>query len=263
MEPIALPEDQLPATTSDFLTWVEQRASTITADQAQAIREHLYALIAADVKSRYARTKSQGIPVGDTTLARLYDWAHRLGTPGAAQVANAILPDPSRPPSPVQTDGFDLTFTPPVFSLAARAGRWMVQFPFYFMPGLLTHQHLKNELENDIAMISTLTARNTSAVGGASQATILIASAPSDDLPAYTAFWLAQFGLTPHDTMPIPVPQATRAYRSFDAATHMWRELVAFQVPSGSLVVALAGLDGTYQANRPHFIDLLSSLRVR
>lgn len=131
------------------------------------------------------------------------------------------------------------------------------------MVGAITRQRLANGVENDVAMVSTLTAANSEPRGGASQGTILILSAQTPDLPSYVAFWLQHLRMAPTDTVSNPVPQATRSYRRFDQASGLWTEVVALKVPSGSLLVVYSGSDGTYQVNRPHFLDLLKSLRVR
>jgi len=114
-------------------------------------------------------------------------------------------------------------------------------------------QRLANGIENDVATLSTLTAANNEPQGGASKATILILSAQTPDLPAYVAFWLEQLQVAPTDTVSNLVPQATRTYRRFDTASGLWKEVVALKIPSGSMIVAYIGLDGTYQVNRPHF----------
>ena len=261
--PTGFPRDSLPQTASGFIPWLELRSSALTPAQAQLVREHLYALISETVKQRFTLTHSGNLPSGDSALAQLFTWAHRLGVPGAGAVATAVLPGSMNAAVPVPTDGFDLAFSAPAFSLAAREGRWLVRFPYYFMVGTLTHQHLNNGLDNDVAVLSTLTASNAAPIGGASQATILLASAQTTDLPSYAAFWLGLAGLALQDSMASPVPQAIRAFRKFDAATSIWKELVVFQIPSGSLVVVYSGLDGTYQANRPHYLDVVASLRVR
>jgi hypothetical protein len=138
----------------------------------------------------------------------------------------------------------------------------MVRFPYYFMPGMLARQKLNNGIENDLVMLSTLTAANSASIGGASQATLLFASAQTPNLADFTVFWLGQLQVAPSDTAPKPVPQAMRNYRRFDPASGLWKEVAVFEIPSGSLIVAYIGLDGAYQTNRPHFLDLLASLRV-
>ncbi len=261
--PSAMPSDSMPVTPRAFLEWVRGQDSSTVAVRAQQIREHLYALIAVAVKQRFASNHGTALPMGDTTFAQLFEWADGFGVPGAADVARAIGARSGSSFTPDPNDGFHLTFAPPVFSLASEHGRWMVRFPYFFMIGTVTRQRLANGIETDLATLSTLTAPNDRAIGGASQGTILILSAQTSDLPSYVGFWLQQMQIAPTDTVANPVPQATRSYKHFDAASRLWKELVALKIPSGSLVVAYIGLDGTYQANRPHFLDLLASLRVR
>jgi hypothetical protein len=229
----------------------------------QVIREHLYALVAQAVKQRFASIQATEPPTGDSALAQFFEWADRFGVHGASNVAQAIGTEPAPAVTPQLTDGFHLTYATPSFSLATDNGKWMVRFPYYFMVGDITRQRLANGIENDVATLSTLTAANSEPRGGASQATILILSAQTPDLPSYVAFWLQQLQVAPTDTVPNPVPQATRTYRRFDTESGLWKEVVALKIPSGSMIVAYIGLDGTYQVNRPHFLDVLRSLRVR
>ena len=261
--PSAMPSDSLPIRPQAFLGWLRAHDSSALNSQAQEIREHLYAIIGEIARRRYASAHAVDLPVGDSTLAQLFTWADRFGVPGAGTVALAINPQAEKPVTQDPGDGFHLSFSTPAFSLATDNGKWMVRFPYFFMIGPATRQHLANGIDNDVVTLSTLTAANSAAVGGASQATILLLSGQTADLPSYAAFWLQQLQISPADTTAKPVPQATRTYRHFDAASHLWTELVALKISSGSLVVVYVGLDGTYQTNRPHFLDLLSSLRVR
>jgi len=261
--PSAMPSDSLPGTPRAFLDWLRAQDPSAFTDREQQVREHIYALIADVVKQRFASTQATDLPRGDSTLAQLFAWADRFGVPGAHDVAQAIGAQPAAAATPHPGDGFQLSFSAPVFSLATEYGKWMVHFPYFFMIGTTTRQRLANGIENDVATLSTLTAANSAPRGGASQATILLLSAQTADLPSYVAFGLQQLQMTAADTISNPVPQATRTYRRFDPESRLWKELVALKIPSGSMVVAYIGLDGTYQSNRAHFLDLLTSLRVR
>jgi len=261
--PAAMPSDSLPATARGFLDWLRTQDTATFNSHAQELREHLYALVGGIVRQRFASAHSIDVPQDDTTLAALFTWADRFGVPGAGEVARAISATAPAAMTPDPDDGFQLSLSASAYSLATEHGKWMVRFPYFFMIGATTRQHLANGIDNDVVTLSTLTAANSAAVGGASQATILLLSGQTADLPSYTAFWLQQLQISPTDTIANPVPQATRSYRHFDAASHLWTELVALRIPSGSLVVVYIGLDGTYQVNRPHFLDLLASLRVR
>ena len=263
--PSAMPADSLTPTPVQFLTWLRTQDPATFTGREQLIREHLYALIAQSVRQRFAATKATEPPKGDSTLAQLFTWADKFGVLGASDVAKAIGVSSGPAVTPPVTDGFQLTFspTPAAFSLSTEYGKWMVRFPYFFMVGAITRQRLANSIENDVATLSTLTAANSEPRGGASQGTILILSAQTPDLPSYVAFWLQQLQVAPTDTVSNPVPQATRSYRRFDQGSGLWKEVVALKIPSGSLIVVYIGLDGTYQVNRPHFLDLLKSLQVR
>jgi hypothetical protein len=257
-----MPNDSLPGTPHAFLGWLRGQDRRTLAGREQQLREHIYALISEVVKQRFGLTRVTDLPQSDTVLAQLFSSADSFGVPGAGDVAQAIGVFPTQTRTADPGAGFHLTFSAPMFSLATDSGKWMVRFPYFFMIGTVTRQPLANGMENDVATLSTLTAANSAPLTGASQATILLLSAQTADLPSYVAFWLQQLQMAPTDTVSNPVPQATRSYRRFDPAARLWKELVALRIPSGSMLVAYIGLDGTYQANRAHFLDLLTSLRV-
>lgn len=261
--PAILPNDSLPGTPRAFLEWLRAQTPSALTNREQQVREHVYALIAEIVKQRFNLAQAVDLPRGDTVLAQLFSWADRLGVPGAGKVAQAIDSQFAPTTTPEPGNGFQLLFSPPAFLLATEHGKWIVRFPYFFMIGTTTRQRLANGIENDIVTLSTLTAANSTPPGGASQATILLLSGQTADLPSYVAFWLQQLQMTSADTTSNLVPQATRSYRHFDPVSRLWKEVVALKIPSGSMVVAYIGLDGTYQSNRAHFLDILTSLRVR
>ena len=52
----------------------------------------------------------------------------------------------------------------------------------------------------------------------------------------------------------------SRIYRA--APGRLYTELVHVPTSRGDLAIVYAGLDGTYQANRPHFVDFLRALKL-
>jgi hypothetical protein len=260
LAPVAYPADGLPVDAKEFMEWLDE---AIALPDTFALREHVYAHIAERVKRRYAEAGSVTPDPGDNLLANLFLWSHRFGVPGSGQVASLFDGVPTKSDPGMVADGFSLTFDPPSFSLVSNNAGWMVRFPYYFMPGVPVRQRTNNGLVTDIALVSTLTAANDEAVGGASQATILMLSAQTTDVPAFAAFWLASVGLQPQDTTSNPVPNAVKTYRGLVEGSSIWVELVVFEIPSGALLLVYSGLDGTFQTNYPHFVDLLNTLRVR
>lgn len=261
--PVAMPADSLPADRQAFGEWLMERASSLDFDTTQLAREHVYALISADAKERYARTFSAYPARADTGLARLFTWASQLGVYGAAEVAAAIATGAEDGSTGGTRQGLQLIFAPPDYILIAKDLAWMVQFPHYFMVGMMERKTLENGFDNSVVILSTLFAANAPPQSGASQATIVLASASATTPAPYALFWLQRLGFTSADTIARPVPNALRTYRNYDETNRMWKEVSVFQIPDGVVVIAYLGLDGTFQANRAHYVDLLRTLRVR
>ena len=255
---IAHPKDSLPDTWPAFKVWLQQQ-SALSAEQLPGVRERLYAYISADARQRAASGREL-IPVpGDSLLQDLFNWADRLGVPGSALVAQKL--DGSRSDSAQTSPGFTISFDS-LYTLVAVEEGWRIRLPYYFMIGATTRQTLANGVETSVAIISTLFAQDSTEIPGASQATIFIVSALTS--PAeLTAFWLGQLSIQPTETMPTPTRSALRAYRARDAAIRMTKELVVFAPAGRTILFMYVGRDGTYEANRPHFIDVLNTLMVR
>jgi hypothetical protein len=259
--PIAFPVDSMQTTWPAFRSWLQEAPpSTLQAHLAQ-VREHLYALISANAKERTVAGEPPLPPEGDSALAELFDWGDCLGIPGAALVG-AKLRSQAEPPSTrtPATPDFAIRFDS-LYTVTAKADDWTIRFPYYFMIGSVTRQKAANGAETSAVMLSTLFARDSTTVPGASQATILVLSAQVPP-PAITEFWLSLIGLAPSDTMKTPTPLAVAAYGGRDARLRMNRELVVYASPRGTILFIYTGLDGSYEANRPHFIDLMNTLRI-
>jgi hypothetical protein len=260
--PVAFPADSMPVHADGFKTWLYS-ADSLSESRRVAAREHLFALISEDAKMRVRAGRPPFPQEGDTALAGLFVVGHELGVPGAGLVAAALDAGiATRPLAPIAMPGFTLSFDS-LYTLVAEADGWMIRFPHYFMIGTATRQLMANGAESSIAVLSTLFAKHAGDDDpGASQATILIVSARTP--PAeMAAFWLGQVGLQPTETAAAPTPAAVRAYRGLDAATGMARELVVFAPPGRTVLILYIGREGTHAANRPHFLNLLNTLRVR
>lgn len=261
-EKAAFPEDGLPAAPVAFVGWLRTNAASVTEGQAAMLREHLYAILSADARRRFAATGAT-LPARDSVLAALYDLADRMGLPGGALVAASLFPVP-KPTAPVAAvdSAFSLGFGHGMFTLAARDRGWRVRFPHYFMLARVQRERLAGGVETDVVVLSTLFAANAPAIGGASQASIMLLSSPNPDDAEFVATWMARLGFAPTlAPAESPLPGAP-AYYTRDAAMHLRKNLVILRLRRTTLVAAFIGLDGTYEANRPHFVDVLTSLDV-
>ena len=258
----AFPADGLPTAPIGFVGWLRTNATSPTEGQAAIFREHLYAILSADARSRFAATRKT-LPVRDSVLAALYDLADRMGLPGGALVAASLFP-PLKPATPFTgiDSAFSLAYGDGMFTLTARDRGWRVRFPHYFMIGRIQRQQGAGGAVTDVVNLSTLFAANAPAISGASQGTILLLGSSKPEDAEFVATWMARLGFPPAlDPAESPLPGAP-AYYMRDAATQLRKNLVILRLPQATLVAAYIGLDGTYEVNRPHFVDLLKSLHV-
>ena len=241
--------------------WLNANFATLSQGQRQAVREHVHALIDSRLKEQYATSKSL-IPAPDPVLALMYSWAARLGVYGAADVFAVVRgPSPLQPvggPSPPL--GIAVTLKGERLELSS-VGNWSVAVPVNFFIFDLRNAEEPSGMASQAAGISTGTAPDAAAPGY-SQATIALFYAEDPDLQAFTARWTERLGI-PEPVQPEEVQgSAYRSRRAFDQASRLHKEVVFLPSSKGSLAVVYAGLDGTFQWNRPHFVDLLNNLRV-
>src|SRR5688572_3838323 len=225
--PIAFTREALPKDAAGFFRWIEGGATAAPLPPRQVVLEHTYALIAASVKRSFQARGDTTLPVGDTTLARLFNISSKLGAIGSSQVVRALGRADAAPEITPSSQEFDLRLDGTLFALASENGRWRFQFPYYFMVGMMDRQTLNDGIATNLVILSTLTARDSAPFSGASQATLMIASAESTDLAMFAATWLNRMGISVEDTIPRAVPQAMRTYRTYNNTEQLWKELTA------------------------------------
>jgi hypothetical protein len=57
--------------------------------------------------------------------------------------------------------------------------------------------------------------------------------------------------------------RSLESHRRYDESHNMRYEYVTWSSPKGQFVVAYSGINGTYQWNRPNFLDLLRSIQEK
>jgi hypothetical protein len=247
-----IPRDGLPPEQKAFQAWVSQNGPRLTPEQRQRVHERLYAYISARAKQLDGRFPEKG----DTAAFELFRFGASMGAVGADRVARALYPDPAKLPSPASISGFDLSLRPPLFQLASDDGSWAVCYPYYFMTAPSGRQRLSSGILTEVAVLSTLFAAD-SGPAGSSQATVLLAAAPVMDSTRHISAWVTQLGVRPTAVPPEGGPGAWYASSSSD---QMRRLVVVRRLPHRVLVIAYLGLPGTFETNRPHFFNLLSTL---
>ena len=113
-----------------------------------------------------------------------------------------------------------------------------------------------NEVTTEVAMLSTLFAPDHGAPGS-SQATLLILAAPPADSARHVALWLGQLGL---ERAPAAGPPTLGEWYEAPGAEAMRRQAVIRRLPQRVVIMAYLGLGGTFEANRPHFLNVLRTL---
>lgn len=242
--------------------WLNENHQTLTPKQRQGVREHLHVLIDSQVKEIYARDKTILPKDPDPILAVLFSWAGRFGVYGADEAFRRIrgtspmqAPPVLRPPA-----GLALSLQGDQLKVGSVSG-WEVVVPYHFFVFNLANGvgHDGNRLE--AAIISTGSAPDA-APPGYSQATLGVFFTPDAKLDSFTRAWLGRFDIAP-DTPAKRIASTTFESRTgYDAKTRLHKEAVFLPTRKGALMVLYSGLDGTYQWNRPHFIDFLASLKL-
>lgn len=244
-----IPRDGLPPERAAFFQWL--KGASLSDDQAQRARERIYTYI-SELAKRYAGA----FPVkGDSAAIALFRSAAALRVAGAERVLASL--DPSTTPNSVPIpQGLNLSFQPPLFTIASDDSTWAVCFPYYFMPAPAGRQTPNNGVVTEVAVLSTLVAADSGQVGS-SQATILIAAAPVADSATHAALWLRQLAVTPAQA---PAASMVGQWFRSPPGEPMERLAVIRRLPRRVVIAAYIGLPGTFESNRPHFIDLLRTL---
>ncbi len=259
----ALSIDEVRERRREFLPWVDSNATRLSEEELQVARERIYLLIGSVARAYHAES-GRSFPARDTLeLAELFDYATRLGLQGSGLVARALAPATKGSPSPIGASGkLTLSFDAPAFTLRSERG-WSVRFPYYFMISHAETTTPKNDVETDVAMLSTLYGKHRERRGG-SQATLLIAAASpadADGADRFVRFWLDELHITDKDALPDTLVRDSRHYRQYDTADAMDKEIVTLQRGPVVMVVEYIGVPGTFEANREDFLDVLRGLQ--
>jgi hypothetical protein len=162
---------------------------------------------------------------------------------------------PEAPPSVPIPPGVRLALQPPTFSLSSADSSWALCYPYYFMAVLGGRQTPDTGVPTDVAVLSTLTAADSGATGS-SQATILVLAAAVSDSATHVNSWLKRLNVNP-----VPTPRGMSGqWFSGQPTEPMRREAVVVRLPKRVVLLAYVGLAGTFESNRPHFLNLVRTL---
>ena len=88
----------------------------------------------------------------------------------------------------------------------------------------------------------------------------MLLAGPGQDPVECERFWKSGLGFTGAET-PRTLPfSGLESWSRYDAALRLHTEYTSWQTKKGPIAVVYSGMNGTYQWNRPHFIDFVRSV---
>lgn len=225
-------------------------------------RLKLYALINSYVINNF---QSQGtiIPKDhDTLLTGMFSWAGELGVYGGNTIYNT-LKDSDTPAQITKNkvpNQYELTFNQDLLTLASPSFNWKVSVPYYFMITSLYNAINQGGNDTQIVSIATGFAKNSDLSSEYSQGNIMLLHAKNADHGMFSTHWLAETGLVSGSRR--KKAAIHQSHYTFDADYGLHKELVIFKRGSSSFAIFYSGLEGPYQANRPHFLSFINALKV-
>ena len=243
--------------------WLNANYTKMDPRQIQGAREHLHALIDSRVKELYAKAGVLLPKEPDPILAVLYSWAGRLGVYGADPVYTAVRGTyvVKPPPGPQPPDGLTVALQNDMLTIASSAGEWRAAVPYHFFIFALNRAVGPDSKLTESAAISTGSAPHI-APPGYSQATLALVFTNGTDIRSFELEWAERLQV-PLQADPIPVGETKyRSRTAYDALNRLHKEVVFVPSRKGAFAILYSGLDGTYQANRPHFLNFLETLEL-
>ncbi|MES2947652.1 MAG: hypothetical protein V4858_03830 [Pseudomonadota bacterium] len=258
-EPLRAPlfdEAQIAAETMAINNWLNANIQKLTYDQMKGPREHLYDLIDSRVKQHYASEQRVLPKKHDLMLEILFSWAEPLGGFGGSQIFNSVKAgsSPTRTPGMKLPEGLSISLAKDLLTVQSSAG-WSVSFPYYFMIWNVGDFTAKGGPRTQLVALSTGAAKDSSQAGK-SQATLMFMFSP-DEYRSFESYWRRQLGIGAEIKSNELGVKSLSSRHIVDAPTKLHKEFTSWSNPTGSFAVAYLGIEGTYEWNRPHFIDFL------
>jgi hypothetical protein len=97
---------------------------------------------------------------------------------------------------------------------------------------------------------------------GYSQATVGLVFVHGADKAKFEEQWIGRLQIPPNARLVPIVPTKYQSRSAYDPLTRLHKELVYVPAEKGAFAVFYSGLDGTYQANRAHFLDFMRLLKL-
>jgi hypothetical protein len=246
-----------------FNNWLNSNYSSLTDETMKGPREHLYYLLCSYVSALYEKDKVVMPKEHDMILEIIFSWSERLGVYGGSLAYNQIKNEDKKPmPELMEVpDTFSISLDNDLYSLATTSKAWSVKFPYYFMIGNINDFTATNGMQTQLVSISTGATKDKTKTGR-SQGTLMLIYSPSNKFDSFSKYWLSQFDISSETKLEKLEVKALKSRSTYDEASLLHKELFFWPSEAGSFAVAYLGMDGTYQANRQHFLDFLTQINV-
>jgi len=258
-----LPRDSVGVLYAGIRQWMSQQTGGVSPEMLAPVREDLYRVIQSVVLYTTVDLETPHL-TGSDNGAEMFNVATYLGVYGAGLVAADLVQDPTMELAPalLPEPPFELNYERPLFHLASEA--YSVSFPYYFMPWVIQRSP-PGDGSLDVVIVSTLHGRHVSAPR-TSQGTIMLVASPMGSATDLAAQWRGNLGVP--DVGPCGGPDwpvgPVVSHVCGMTAQGVQVEMGALAAPEeGGAVFVYSGLEGTYEANRPHFLTFLETFSWR
>jgi hypothetical protein len=248
--------------TTALNNWLGANIQKLSYEQMKGPREHLYYLIDSRIKQIYAAEQRVLPKANDPILELLFSWSEYLGVFGGAHAFNAVKAPASKAKEPAMKlpAGISLGLDKDLFTVQSNLG-WAATFPYYFMIWNVGDFTATGGPRTQLLALSTGAAKDKSQLGH-SQATLMFLFSPGSEFEAFQGYWRKQLGIDATTKTQALNVRKLQAQHVVDETSKLHKEFTAWSEPSGSFAVAYIGIEGTYEWNRPHFLDFLRSVEA-
>jgi hypothetical protein len=237
--------------------WLNSYADSLPEGERPGVRAHLYHLISTLARRWYQAEGDVAYRGDNPVVPLLFNWAGHFGAYGTDLVVGAIDGQFGPRPGPPLPEGFEIGYDPPLLRLSGSTGGWSIRLPYYFM---LWGLERRTELgaSTDLVTMSTLFARHSEDDGFSQSTVLLIAS--EFDIEMLKQAWVERLQLDPGTARGGREIPAAEWLRGAPKPDGMLSEAHFLTTPAGSVAVFYAGMPGTYEINRPNYIDVIRSI---
>lgn len=241
--------------------WLNANIQKLSYEQMKGPREHLYYLIDSRVKQLYASEKRVLPAKHDPILEILFSWSEHLGVFGGAYAFNAVKSPSSAPKVAGMKlpEGFALNLVNDTLTLSSNLG-WSITIPYYFMIWNVSDFTAKGGPRTQLVTLSTGAAKDKSQAGR-SQATLMFLFSP-EKYESFERYWRGLMGIPASIKLDALRVKGLQSRHVIDDGTRLHKEFTSWSGPAGSFAVVYLGIEGTYEWNRPHFIDFLRTTKT-